>query len=55
MKAVNILKATSNNEMMPRVAAKADSFLCRFCEFKSRCWDIKNDKEQQSGLQPSWK
>ena len=53
--AVYILKATSNNEMMPRVAAKADSFLCRFCEFKSRCWDIKNDKDQQSGLQPSWK
>ena len=53
--AVNILKATSSGEMMPRVATKADSFLCKFCEFKIKCWEIKSDKEQSSGLQSSWK
>ena len=53
--AVNILKATSSGEMMPRVATKADSFLCKFCEFKIKCWEIKSDKEQSSGLQPGWK
>ena len=33
--AVRILKAVENNELMPRVAAKSDSFLCKWCEFKN--------------------
>tara|TARA_R100000781_G_C4079876_1_gene127331 strand:+ start:899 stop:1699 length:801 start_codon:yes stop_codon:yes gene_type:complete len=53
--AVNILKAVENNELMPRAAAKSDNFICRWCEFKNKCWDNKNDEgKKQTGLQPSW-
>ena len=45
--AVNILKAVQNNELMPRVAAKSDSFLCKWCEFRKKCWD-ENDEGKKS-------
>ncbi len=53
--AVSILKAVENNELMPRVAAKSDSFLCKWCEFKNKCWDNINERrEEHTGLQPKW-
>tara|TARA_Y100000310_G_scaffold311000_1_gene356832 strand:+ start:225 stop:1010 length:786 start_codon:yes stop_codon:yes gene_type:complete len=52
--AVDILKAVESNELMPRVAAKSDNFLCKFCEFKKRCWEDTNERRELSGLQPSW-
>lgn len=52
--AVNILKAVQNNELMPRVAAKSDSFLCKWCEFRKKCWDENDEGKKQSRLQPSW-
>ena len=37
-KAVNIIKATKANEMLPRVAQNSDYYGCRFCEFQDTCW-----------------
>lgn len=37
-KAVNIIKATRANEMLPRVAQNSDYFGCKFCDFRDTCW-----------------
>ena len=37
-KAVEILTAVKHNEILPRVAANSDYFLCKRCEFRSSCW-----------------
>lgn len=40
-KAVNIIKATKANEMLPRVAQNDDYFICKYCEFRNTCWSKK--------------
>ncbi|GGC64431.1 hypothetical protein GCM10011504_48200 [Siccirubricoccus deserti] len=35
---VRILAATDAGELLPRVAAQADHFECRFCPWAKRCW-----------------
>ena len=38
-KAARILTACDHGEQLPRITDSADSFACRFCAFKGRCWD----------------
>lgn len=38
-KAVDILRAVDAGELPPRIAAKADHWLCRMCEYARRCWE----------------
>jgi hypothetical protein len=40
-KAVQILKATQANDMLPRVAQNDDYFVCKWCEFRNTCWSKK--------------
>lgn len=37
-KAVDVLRAADAGDLLPRIAAHADFFLCRFCPFAARCW-----------------
>ena len=37
---VRILAATDAGELLPRIAAKADHFECRFCPWAERCWAL---------------
>lgn len=37
-KAVQVLRAAQAGELLPRIAAHADFYLCRFCPFSARCW-----------------
>jgi len=37
-KAVNIIKATKVEEMLPRVAQNNDYYGCKWCEFRNTCW-----------------
>lgn len=37
-KAVAVLRAADAGELLPRIAAHADFYLCRFCPFSQRCW-----------------
>lgn len=37
-KAVEVLRAAEAGELLPRIAAHADFYLCRFCPFSGRCW-----------------
>lgn len=37
-KAVGVLRAAQAGELLPRIAAHADFYLCRFCPFSARCW-----------------
>lgn len=39
-RAVRILAAADAGEMLPRVAAQADHFECRFCPWSKRCWAL---------------
>ena len=39
-RAVRILAATDAGELLPRVAAQADHFECRFCPWAKRCWSL---------------
>lgn len=38
-KAVRILQATDAGELLPRIAANADYYECKFCPYAKRCWD----------------
>lgn len=38
-KAVDIFCATDAGELPPRIAADADFYLCRLCEYAGRCWE----------------
>lgn len=38
-KAASILLACDHGETLPRIASDPNSFACRFCSFKQRCWD----------------
>lgn len=37
-KAARVLMACDHGEQLPRIANSKDSFSCRFCSFKKRCW-----------------
>jgi hypothetical protein len=37
-RAVDILKATKQNEMLPRIAQNRDVFDCKWCQFTDTCW-----------------
>ena len=38
-KAVNILRAVEAGELLPRIAASSDFYLCRSCPYARRCWE----------------
>lgn len=38
-RAVTILKAAEAGELLPRHTADPEHFECRFCEYRSYCWD----------------
>jgi hypothetical protein len=38
-KAVDVLRAVSAGELLPRIAGAADFYLCRFCPYARRCWE----------------
>lgn len=39
-RAVMILKATENQELLPRISNDSSYFECRFCPWQQRCWGI---------------
>ena len=39
-KAVAILCAAESHQLPPRIASSADFYLCQFCPFSKRCWEI---------------
>jgi hypothetical protein len=39
-RAVDILLAAEAGELPPRIAASADFYLCRFCPYATRCWEL---------------
>lgn len=40
-RAVDVLRAADAGELPPRIAARADFFLCRFCPYAARCWEAR--------------
>lgn len=40
-KAVDILRASQANDLLPRIAQNDDYYLCKFCEFRDTCWKKK--------------
>lgn len=38
-KAVAILRAAESGELLPRIAAASDFYLCRACPYARRCWE----------------
>ena len=38
-KAVQVIRAGDADELLPRVAAAPDFYLCRMCEYAKRCWE----------------
>lgn len=39
-RAVDIIRAAEAGELPPRIAANADFFVCRFCPYQRRCWEL---------------
>ena len=39
-KAVDILRAAESGELLPRIAASPDFYLCRWCAYAKRCWEV---------------
>jgi hypothetical protein len=39
-RAVDILRAAAAGELPPRIAASPDFYLCRFCPYATRCWEL---------------
>ena len=37
-KAVAVIRAAESSELLPRIAARADFYLCRMCPYAERCW-----------------
>jgi hypothetical protein len=37
-KAVTVIRAAESGELLPRIAAHADFYLCRLCPYAERCW-----------------
>ena len=38
-KAVDVLRAADAGELLPRIAAHSDFYLCRWCAYAQRCWE----------------
>lgn len=38
-RAVMILRATENGEVMPRITLDPEYYECRFCSYRQRCWE----------------
>ena len=38
-KAVDIIRAAESGELPPRIAARPDFYLCRWCAYAKRCWE----------------
>jgi hypothetical protein len=38
-RAVQIIKASENNELMPCVSADPSFYRCKMCGFRSECWE----------------
>jgi hypothetical protein len=38
-RAVEIIRLAEAVELPPRIAACANSYLCRFCPYAKRCWE----------------
>jgi len=38
-KAVGVLRAADAGELLPRIAASSDFYLCRLCPYAARCWE----------------
>ena len=38
-KAVDVLRAADAGELLPRIAAHSDFYLCRWCSYAQRCWE----------------
>ena len=41
-KAVDVLRATDTGELPQRIAAAADFYFCRWCEYAKRCWETRS-------------
>ena len=41
-KAVQVIRAAEAGELLPRIAANAEFYLCRFCEYARRCWEAES-------------
>jgi hypothetical protein len=39
-KAVAVIRAAEAGELLPRIAAASDFFICRSCPYAQRCWDV---------------
>lgn len=39
-KAVAVIRATEAGELLPRIAAAPDFYLCRCCPYAHRCWEV---------------
>ena len=39
-KAVDIIRAAQAGELPPRIAASPDFYLCRWCAYAKRCWEV---------------
>ena len=39
-RAVEIVRAAEAGELMPRIAGSPDFYLCHWCEYARRCWEI---------------
>ena len=39
-RAVQVIRAAEAGEFLPRIADHADFYLCRFCEYRQRCWEV---------------
>jgi len=39
-KAVEVIQAAEAGELLPRIAMNSDFYLCRFCPFAVRCWEV---------------
>ncbi|MDG4603634.1 MAG: hypothetical protein P9C55_12830, partial [Defluviicoccus sp.] len=37
-KAVAVIRAADAGELLPRIAAASDFYLCRTCAYAKRCW-----------------
>lgn len=38
-KAVQVIRAAEAGDLLPRIASAPDFYLCRFCEYRQRCWE----------------
>jgi len=53
-KAVAVLSAVDAGELLPRIAAREDFYLCRMCPFAGRCWHAEQPPKSVPSL-PSWR